>query len=142
MDEGEGFKDGGLVVEVEQGILAELGELCHEPTANCGVAGGQREASAGLDEVIGNQILLAVGKAVDERLHILVGQVLELITVELLALLVGVGGRACVGLVDNLKLGEITADSGNRLVFCGFGVVHRLGTGRGDGDGSSGKVNL
>ena len=132
-----------IVVEIEDGVLAELGELCHEPTADGSIARGQREATAFFQEKVGLHIIFAVGKAIDEALHILVFEVLKLITVKGFARALGnILSGGLVGLVDNLHLGEILFDLRDRLILGGGGVIHLLGEVCGNGDGAGGKINL
>ena len=38
LDEGGNINHLNLIVEIEEGVLAELGELCHKPTADNRIA--------------------------------------------------------------------------------------------------------
>lgn len=132
-----------LVVEVKQRVLAELGELIDKPTADGGIAGGQGETSAVFQEIKSRHILLGVRQAADERLHIFIGQVLKLITVELFACTLGhIFVRRTVGALDDLHRGEVRTQLTDRLVFGAVGIIHFLGTLGGNDDGTVSKIDL
>lgn len=95
------------VVDVEQRVLAEIGELCHKPLANQSIAVCLDADSVVSEKVVFLVILTAVGKPVHKGFHILIGEVLELITVELLACaLGGIVAWGCVCPAGNGQSGD------------------------------------
>ena len=82
-----------------------------------------------------------VRQSIDELFHIVEGQVLKLITVELFTRGLGnILSGGLVGLVNNLHLGEILFDLRDRLILGGGGGIHLLGEVCGNGDGAGGSV--
>ena len=123
------------MVEIEQRVLTEFGELRHKPLANQSIAIGLDGGCEVLHEGVFPQITFTLGQSGDELLHAVIGQVLELITVELLAALGGVVGGRLVGLPCDGQIGEVRAELGNQLVFIALGVIHHLCELGGDSQG-------
>lgn len=51
LDEGSNINHLNLIVEIEEGVLAELGELCHEPTADNRIVRGLGQATVVFQEL-------------------------------------------------------------------------------------------
>ena len=88
------------------------------------------------------QIAFALGKGGNELLHPIIGQVSELVAVELLTALGGVAGGGLVGFLGDRQVGEVLAEPHDQLVFVAFGVVHHLGELCGDGKGLGDNIKL
>ena len=97
LDEGGNINHLNLIVEIEEGVLAELGELCHKPTADNRIARGLGQATVVFQELERLQEFIVVRQSFDELFHIVEGQVLKLITVELFTR--GLGNILSGGLV-------------------------------------------
>ena len=79
LDEGGNINHHNLIVEIEEGVLAELGELCHKPTADNRIARGLGQATVVFQELERLQEFIVVRQSFDELFHIVEGQVLKLI---------------------------------------------------------------
>ena len=80
------------MAEVKQRVRSELGELRREPFPHQRITVVLDGRSEVLHEGVFPQIAFTLGEGKKELLHALIGQILELVAVELLAALGGVVG--------------------------------------------------
>ena len=95
------------VIQIEHRVLAEIGELFHEPLAHQRVAVSVEIGSEVLHALVLLLVGCSIGDAGQELLHTIVGQVFELVVVVFFATLGLVLGGSAVGLAFDFQVGEI-----------------------------------
>ena len=141
--ESESANQLGGIVEVEQRILAELGELCHKPLSYLFIAVGLNTGSSVSDELKFPLISFVVGQCGDELFHAITSQVLELITVELFpGSLGGTFSGRLVGSLGDLQIGEVALELNHQLVLIAGRIIHLVCEVGGDGQGLGNDIKL
>ena len=114
-----------LVVEIEQWIFSELGELRDEPIPHQCITVGLNDGCRIPEEAILFEVNLVVRQSSHKTLHILVFEVLELIAAKLLTAAGGVAGGCAVALAHHGQAGDFLHQAGLELVF--FTLTRRVG---------------